>query len=261
MKRIISSLWVAFLVLTTLSFGTATSVAAAGNCHITDLGRQPGGPNTHKITFAATSLPTTQSYHVSADWRGHQTLIEQDFSLDGGSNGSWDSGDIVVALTPPPTNQIDVLSMIVKNRVTGVTECTQSIQVIPPTEEEAAAGLPASNTSSQQGGGLGTPQECIQTQLGCIPTDPGRLANAIFSILLGLAGGLAILMIIVGGFKVAMSQGNPDALEDGRDTITKAVTGLVFILLATTILGIIGIDILGLGRFFQRTPGGIIITP
>lgn len=115
-------------------------------------------------------------------------------------------------------------------------------------------GTPSGSSGSIK---IGKPAPCVQTDLGCIPTDPGKLASAIFSIILGLAGGLAVIMIIVGGFKVATSQGNVDALQDGRDTITKAITGLAFILLATTILGIIGIDILGI-PFFRRDGTGII---
>lgn len=118
--------------------------------------------------------------------------------------------------------------------------------------------------SGSQGGGFGGYNTCkdgskgVETGLGCLPSDPGKLAGALFSIALGIAGAIAVIMIIIGGFKVATSQGNVDALQDGKDTITKAITGLAFILLATTILGIIGIDILGI-KFFSRDGAGIII--
>lgn len=118
--------------------------------------------------------------------------------------------------------------------------------------------------SVSQGGGFGGINRCkdgtegVDTGLGCLPSDPGKLASALFSVALGIAGAIAVLMIIIGGFKVATSQGNVDALQDGKDTITKAITGLAFILLATTILGIIGIDILGI-KFFSRDGAGIII--
>lgn len=99
----------------------------------------------------------------------------------------------------------------------------------------------------------------VQTALGCIKGDLQSFVNLLFNLALGLAGGLAVLFIIIGGFKVAMSQGDIEALQDGRDMITKAITGLAFILLATTILAIIGIDILGLNAVFQRGPGGSVI--
>lgn len=99
----------------------------------------------------------------------------------------------------------------------------------------------------------------VETALGCVKGDLQSFVNLIFNFALGLAGGLAVLFIIIGGFKVAMSQGDIEALQDGRDLITKAITGLAFILLASTILAIIGIDILGLNSVFQRGSGGSVI--
>lgn len=99
----------------------------------------------------------------------------------------------------------------------------------------------------------------VETALGCVKGDLQSFVNLLFNLALGLAGGLAVLFIIIGGFKVAMSQGDIEALQDGRDLITKAITGLVFILLASTILAIIGIDILGLTSVFQRGSGGSVI--
>lgn len=99
----------------------------------------------------------------------------------------------------------------------------------------------------------------VETALGCVKGDLQSFVNLLFNLALGLAGGLAVLFIIIGGFKVAMSQGDIEALQDGRDLITKAITGLAFILLASTILAIIGIDILGLNSVFQRGPGGSVI--
>ncbi|HET7713814.1 MAG TPA: hypothetical protein VFK94_06240, partial [Patescibacteria group bacterium] len=135
-----------------------------------------------------------------------------------------------------------------------------------PSSQLPTFNSPSNNTSgsTSHGQGFGGTNYCkdgtkgVDTALGCLPSDPGKLANVLFSIALGIAGAIAIIMIIIGGFKVAASQGNVDALQDGKDTITKAITGLVFILLATTILGIIGIDILGI-PFFRRDGAGIII--
>lgn len=102
--------------------------------------------------------------------------------------------------------------------------------------------------------------EGVQTELGCLPSNPSNLVNAILRILMGLAGGAAILLIIIGGYKVATSQGDPDALEEGRNMITAAIIGLVFVLLASVILGIIGVDILGIS-FFQKSGNGVTIKP
>ncbi len=138
----------------------------------------------------------------------------------------------------------------------GTTQCCNS---------NVCGSCPSGGGSSSHGGGFGSPNLCkdgthgVDTDFGCIPSDPAKLANVIFGLVLGFAGGLAVLFIIIGGFKIATSAGNPDSLEDGRHTITAAISGLVFILLATTILGIIGVDILNLG-LFSRNGGSVIIS-
>jgi type IV secretory pathway VirB2 component (pilin) len=133
----------------------------------------------------------------------------------------------------------------------------------PDTSPGSSNGDPPG--SGVQGNGFGPPNTCsnntlgVQTPFGCLQSDPAQLINEILRIVLGVAGGLAVLFIIIGGYKVAASQGDPDSLDDGRDMITKAVIGLVFVLLATFILGIIGVDILGI-KFFHISGGTVTIT-
>lgn len=143
----------------------------------------------------------------------------------------------------------------------GATEqlCgTASFTVVAPaTSNPNTSGGTTSQTQPTSTCRDGSPG--VETGIGCIKADLASFVNTIFGFVLGFAGALAILLIIVGGFKVATSQGNPDSLQDGKDTITHAILGLVFILLATSILAIIGIDILGLSNVFQRGPGGSVI--
>lgn len=86
----------------------------------------------------------------------------------------------------------------------------------------------------------------IKTGLGEIPADANGLVNALLRIALGAAGGIAFLLIIFGGFKLAFSRGDPQAVQDGRDVITSAIVGLVIIILSVFLLRLIGINILGL---------------
>lgn len=201
----------------------------------------------YKITFptirtgtnSTLEYPIERSKEPSVSQYGNPDGV---VTINGLTNQSGDVPFVVVATTDART----------RSSFPGC-DGTLNVKADPNSVSSKPSG---SNTSG--GSKIGASAACVQTDLGCIPTDPGKLASAIFSIILGLAGGLAILMIIIGGFKVATSQGNVDALQDGRDTITKAITGLAFILLATTILGIIGIDILGI-PFFRRDGTGIII--
>jgi len=51
---------------------------------------------------------------------------------------------------------------------------------------------------------------------------------------------LATLMIIIAGFKYAASSGNPEALQDAKDTIVGALIGLGIIILSYLLLQIVG---------------------
>lgn len=85
-----------------------------------------------------------------------------------------------------------------------------------------------------------------KTTFGCIARNPTALVNALLPIALGAGGGLAFLLIIYGGFRLATSQGDPKAVQDAREIITGAIIGLLIMILSVFILRLVGIDILGL---------------
>ncbi len=62
--------------------------------------------------------------------------------------------------------------------------------------------------------------------------------------LLGFAGGIAILFIIIGAVQMITSSGNPQRLETAKKTLTYAVIGLLAVLLSSVILGVIMGDFL-----------------
>jgi len=89
----------------------------------------------------------------------------------------------------------------------------------------------------------------IQTALGCIPADPRELVKWIFPYLLGLGGLSAFVLIVFSGIQILTSGGNPEKIQGAKETITSAVTGLLFIILSLFLLRLIGGDILGLPGF------------
>lgn len=97
----------------------------------------------------------------------------------------------------------------------------------------------------------------MDTAIGCIPTTPGGIGNAIFKLAIRIAGAIAIILVIIGGFRVGLSHGDPEALQAGRDMITSAIIGLVFILLATVILGILGVDVIGISFIGKDSSGDV----
>lgn len=66
------------------------------------------------------------------------------------------------------------------------------------------------------------------------------IALAIVDDLLRIAGIIAVVFIIVGGFKFITSQGSPDGTTQGRTTIINALIGLVIALVAISLVSFIG---------------------
>jgi len=89
----------------------------------------------------------------------------------------------------------------------------------------------------------------IETGLGCISTDPTGLVEDVLRIAIGVASGIAMLLLITGAFKVLTSSGDPKSVLEGKETITSAIAGLLLILLSVAILNIIGFNILGIPFF------------
>lgn len=80
----------------------------------------------------------------------------------------------------------------------------------------------------------------------CIPTDWKDLSAWFLAFALGIGGGLAVGLIIISGYKIMTSQGDPEKLEDGKETLTAAISGLIFIILSATIFRLIAKGILKL---------------
>lgn len=90
----------------------------------------------------------------------------------------------------------------------------------------------------------------IWTAIGCLPTNYSKLiSEKIFPIGLGLAGGIAFLYFIYGCFLILTSMGNAEKVQQGKQIIVSALSGLLFIIFSVFILKVIGVDILQLPEF------------
>ena len=63
-----------------------------------------------------------------------------------------------------------------------------------------------------------------------------ELIRSIVSILYPLAIILGMFYLILGGYKLMSSQGNPDGVKSAQEMITSAIVGMIFIILSATIL-------------------------
>ena len=83
----------------------------------------------------------------------------------------------------------------------------------------------------------------LETALGCISTEPSDFVGNILTIAFGIAGGIAFVLIIFGAIRILTSTGDPEAVNQGREVITSAIVGLLFIIFATFILRLIGLTL------------------
>jgi hypothetical protein len=79
-------------------------------------------------------------------------------------------------------------------------------------------------------------------------TSLSQLLPMIIELLLGIAGGVAVIFVIIGGYQYITSGGNEESAEKGRKTLTNAVIGIVIIVLSYAIITVIA--------NLVSTPGG-----
>jgi hypothetical protein len=75
---------------------------------------------------------------------------------------------------------------------------------------------------------------------------PAAIAERALQIAIGVAGGVAFLLMVFGSYRLIFAGGNPEAIQQGREIITAAIAGLLVIVFSVFILQLVGISILGL---------------
>lgn len=81
-------------------------------------------------------------------------------------------------------------------------------------------------------------------------TGPSGLIYRVISLLLFVAGALAVLFVIIGGYQYITAAGNEEASEKGKKTLTNAVIGVVVIIMAYVIINVVVNTISGSGGAF-----------
>jgi hypothetical protein len=67
----------------------------------------------------------------------------------------------------------------------------------------------------------------------------GGLIRTVINWLLGIAFGVAILFLIIGGFWYVVSAGNEETAEKGKSTAVNAIIGIVIIILSYVIVNVV----------------------
>ncbi|MGB9637597.1 MAG: hypothetical protein ACPLY7_02250 [Microgenomates group bacterium] len=90
----------------------------------------------------------------------------------------------------------------------------------------------------------------IWSAVGCIPSgDLNGFFAWFLEKLVFVASGIAFLLMAFGAFQVLTSAGSPEKVQAGKELITSALAGLVFIILSLFLLKLIGVDILQIPGF------------
>ena len=86
----------------------------------------------------------------------------------------------------------------------------------------------------------------VSTALGCIDTTGEGFVESILGFAVGISGATALLLLLYGFFLLSTSQGNPDQVKQGKEIITSAIAGLLFVTMSIVLMGFIGVNILGI---------------
>jgi hypothetical protein len=70
-------------------------------------------------------------------------------------------------------------------------------------------------------------------------TDVQSLVVMIIDIVLSVAGIIAVLFVIIGGYWYILSGGNEETAEKGKKTLTNAIIGIIIIVLSFVIVRVI----------------------
>lgn len=116
-----------------------------------------------------------------------------------------------------------------------------------PTNTPVPTADPKSISITDPFAGCDNETDYINTALGCIPiANTNSFINWFFSNLVGIAGGIALLLMIFGAFQIITSGGNPDKVKQGQSFVTSAISGLLFMIFSLFLLRFIGVDLLDL---------------
>ncbi|KKQ93704.1 MAG: hypothetical protein UT19_C0008G0029 [Candidatus Woesebacteria bacterium GW2011_GWB1_39_10b] len=90
----------------------------------------------------------------------------------------------------------------------------------------------------------------LLTAIGCIPIgSPQEFTSFLLTWGMGIAGGIAFVLMIYAGFLIITSAGNPQKLQAGKELLTAAIMGLILLLFGAYILQLIGVTILNIPGF------------
>jgi hypothetical protein len=94
---------------------------------------------------------------------------------------------------------------------------------------------------------LKCPKNEISTAIGCVPIgDITQITQFFLRWAVGVAGGIALLLVGLASYQIMSSQGDPRRLQGGQELLLSAIGGLIMVILSIYLLRFVGVDLLGL---------------
>lgn len=188
------------------------------------------------ITVNASGQGTTELDPFTPAMIGNHSISIGGFTKN---NSGRISNDFCI--TSLPVNNPANLNPVTGGNIAGpgapaATPCTD------PKTCSSGGGDPCGDTNDKRGPG-------IKTAIGCIHTNPAEFVKDLLKFIVAIGGGLAFLMMLLGAFGMLTSGGNPESLNAGRERLTSAIIGLLFVIFAVLLMQIIGVGFLCLPGF------------
>lgn len=96
----------------------------------------------------------------------------------------------------------------------------------------------------------GNPISYCPTALGNITPTIGAFAGKFLTLGIGIAGGIALILMVIGAIRIITAAGDPKSVAAGREMIIAAIAGLLFLVFSVVILNfLVGPDFLYLPGF------------
>ena len=90
----------------------------------------------------------------------------------------------------------------------------------------------------------GTAKNCVEQGLSATGADTGNsdlasVLSTITNVLMFLVGAVSVIMLIIGGFRYVVSQGDQSQVTSAKNTILYAVIGLVVAIMGYTVISFV----------------------
>jgi hypothetical protein len=89
----------------------------------------------------------------------------------------------------------------------------------------------------------------VQTDFGCFPNNPIGFVQKFYGFGLAFVGMCALLTLIIGGYDVMTSQGDPRRLSIGKSYIYYSIAGLLLAIFGYVVIRVIVADVLKVPGF------------